>query len=76
MVIWTYLVVGQQPSGWNAVGDSSLAVEKGHALADILQAAGEKGWELSAVSSDGSSGPVYIFKRPVDIGEDASSDTD
>lgn len=76
MVIWNYLVVEQLSSGWKAVGDSSLTFKKGNSLGEVLGAAGEKGWELAAASGPGSDGAVYIFKRPVDIGEDASSDTD
>ncbi len=76
VVIWNYLVVEQLSSGWNAVGDSSLAFKKSNSLGEVLGAAGEKGWELAAASGIASEGAVYIFKRPVDIGEDASSDTD
>jgi hypothetical protein len=76
VVIWNYLVVEQVSSGWNVVGDAGLAIKKSNSLGEVLGAAGEKGWELAAASGPGSEGAVYIFKRPVDIGEDVSSDTD
>jgi hypothetical protein len=72
MVIWTYLVVEQQSSGWSLTGDSSLSFAEGDGLAAVLTAAGERGWELAVAPSAATTGTVYIFKRPADIGEDAS----
>jgi hypothetical protein len=73
--IWNYLVVEQHASGWSSVGDSGLALEPSQRLPEVLSAAGERGWELAG-SGPGSDGAMYIFKRAVDIGEDASRDTD
>jgi hypothetical protein len=73
MVIWTYLVVEQQNSGWSVTGDSGFSFGEAAGLTDVLTAVGEKGWELAGIAGAAPSGSVYIFKRPADIGEDASS---
>jgi hypothetical protein len=73
MVIWAYLVVERQNPGWSVTGDLNLSFGDQDGLADVLNAAGERGWELANAPAAPSSDAVYIFKRPVDVGEDASS---
>ena len=53
MVIWTYLVVEQQSSGWSLTGDSSLSFAAGDGLAAVLTGAGERGWELAVAPERG-----------------------
>lgn len=71
MVIWSYLVIEQRNPGWSVAGDSSLSFGDQVALADVLNAAGEKGWELTGLCGASSGGVTHIFKRQVDIGEQA-----
>jgi hypothetical protein len=73
MVIWSYLVLVQGPPGWVVAGDSSLSFDDQLPLADVLNAAGEKGWELTAGLPASSGGTTLVFKRPVDIGEEAEN---
>jgi hypothetical protein len=74
MVIWSYLVIVQGNSGWVVAGDSSLSFDDQVSLADVLNAAGERGWELTGGLPAGSGGTTFIFKRPVDIGEEAEDE--
>ena len=75
MQIWSYLVVTHPAStGWHAAGDSSLRFAAGDALDAVLSQAGERGWELVAGAGTHGPGAQYIFKRPVDIGEDAEAE--
>jgi hypothetical protein len=70
MEIWTYLVVtANDTGGWVSTGDSSLSFTT-EPVAAVLNAAGEKGWELISAPAQAQPGIQYVFKRPVDIGED------
>ena len=74
MVIWSYLVIVHGNPGWAVAGDSSLSFGHQVSLADVLNAAGERGWELTGGLPASSGGATFIFKRPVDIGEEAEDE--
>jgi hypothetical protein len=70
VVIWSYLVVTQLNGGWASTGAPSLLFERDARVGDVLNKAGEQGWELVAATGVSDAGAEYIFKRPVDIGEE------
>jgi hypothetical protein len=74
MVIWAYLVVERQKSGWTLAGElsSTFSFAADASLAEVLNTVGERGWELAAASGVGAADAVYVFKRPADIGEEDS----
>lgn len=71
MVIWSYLVIEQRNAGWSVAGDSTLSFGDQVTLTEVLNAAGEKGWELTGLTAANAGAVTYVFKRQVDIGEDA-----
>lgn len=59
---WVYMIARSGEQGWNVEGDEPNAYEGAQSLYQVLQTAGERGWELVALP--GNLADSIVFKRP------------